>query len=48
MVDALSLLISHSMLVYVIWRLMGMRDPDEKIAQRHRKSGWKANRSSNA
>lgn len=48
MVDAFSLLISHGMLVYVIWRLMGMRDPDEKSVLRHRKSGWKSSRARDA
>jgi hypothetical protein len=29
MVDAFSLLVSHGMLAYVIWRLLVQRDPDE-------------------
>ena len=48
MVDALSLLISHGMLVYVLWRLIGLRDPDEKSVLRHRKGGWKSSRGPDA
>jgi len=29
MVDAFSLLVSHGMLAFVIWRLLVQRDPDE-------------------
>lgn len=28
MVDAVSMLISHGMLLYVVWRLLKLRDPD--------------------
>lgn len=28
MVDAFSMLVSHGMLLYVVWRLLKLRDPD--------------------
>ena len=28
MVDAFSLLVSHGMIAFVVWRLMSLRDPD--------------------
>ena len=39
MVDTLSMLISHGMLLYVVWRLLNLRDPDERGATRFRPSG---------
>lgn len=36
MVDAFSLLVSHGMLVFVIWRLMLLRDPDRQPDRRFR------------
>lgn len=36
MVDAFSLLVSHGMLVVVIWRLMLLRDPDRQPDRRFR------------
>lgn len=36
MVDNLALLISHGMLVYMVWRLMGLRDPEEIGRVRHK------------
>jgi hypothetical protein len=35
MVDNLSLLISHGMLVFLVWRLMSLRDPEEPGIIRH-------------
>ncbi len=32
MVDAFSMLVSHGMLLYVVWRLLKLRDPDEQRA----------------
>lgn len=36
MVDAFSLVVSHGMLVFVVWRLMMLRDPDEPVNARFR------------
>lgn len=36
MIDALALLVSHGMLVFVVWRLMWLRDPDAKADVRFR------------
>lgn len=30
MVDSLALLLSHGLLIAVIWRLMSLKDPEEK------------------
>jgi len=37
MVDAFSLLVSHGMLAFVIWRLLVERDPDEAGSARFRR-----------
>ena len=37
MVDAFSLVVSHGMLVFVIWRLMTLRDPEDQAAVRWRR-----------
>jgi hypothetical protein len=29
MVDAFTMLVSHGMLLFVLWRLLKLRDPDE-------------------
>jgi hypothetical protein len=39
MVDAFSLLVSHGMLVFVIWRLMVLRDPEDRPDIRLRPTG---------
>ena len=36
MIDALALGISHGMLVFVVWRLMWLRDPDVRPDVRFR------------
>lgn len=35
MVDTFALLLSHGMLVFLVWRLMTLRDPEEAGAIRH-------------
>lgn len=41
MVDAFSLVVSHGMLVFVVWRLLTLRDPDEPANVRFRPSAKK-------
>jgi hypothetical protein len=41
MIDALALVVSHGMLVFVIWRLMWLRDPDAQPDVRLRPSAKK-------
>ena len=36
MIDAFALLVSHGMLVFVIWRVLTLRDPDEQPDVRFR------------
>lgn len=35
MVDTISLLLSHGMMIAVVWRLMTLRDPEEPGMIRH-------------
>lgn len=35
MVDAVALLLSHSFLIYLVWKLMSLRDPEDQGVIRH-------------
>lgn len=41
MIDALALVVSHGMLVFVIWRVMMLRDPDVQPDVRFRPTAKK-------